>query len=108
MQVPLQVSFRGVDQCDALYRAIRARAEKLERYCDHIMSCRVALEQSASHHRQGRQYAVRIDLKVPGGEVAVTHEENESLDIALRDAFAAARRRLENYARDQRPRERQA
>jgi ribosome-associated translation inhibitor RaiA len=102
MQVPLQVSFRGIAQSDALYNAIRARAEKLERYYDHIMSCRVALELAARHPAQGRHYAVRIDLRVPGGEVAVTQGENESLDIALRDAFAAARRSLEDYARRQR------
>ena len=45
---------------------------------------------------------VRIDLKVPGGEIAVTHEHDEDLQIALRDAFDAARRRLEDYARVQR------
>jgi ribosomal subunit interface protein len=102
VQVPLQVTFHGIAQSDALYDAVRTRAEKLERYYDRILSCRVALELSARHHRQGKHYAVRIDLKVPGGEIAVTHGENEDLQIALRDAFAAAQRRLEDHARRQR------
>jgi len=66
------------------------------------MSCRVVLELDARHKRHGKQFVVRIDLKVPGGEIAVTHEHDEELEIALRDAFDAARRRLEDYARVQR------
>jgi hypothetical protein len=39
---------------------------------------------------------------VPGGELAVTRQHDEDLQVALRDAFRAARRRLEDYARTQR------
>lgn len=102
MQIPLQVSLRGISHSDALQDAIRRKAEKLERYYDHIVSCRVVLEVPARHQRNGKQYAVRIDLKVPGGELAVTREHDEDLQIALRDAFDAARRQLEDYAREQR------
>jgi ribosomal subunit interface protein len=102
MQIPLQISLHGITRSNALYNAIREKADKLERYYDRIMSCRVVLEQPARHQRKGKQYAVRIDLKVPGGEIAVTHEHDEDLQIALREAFNAARRRLEDYARGQR------
>ena len=102
MQVPLQISLHGIEHSDVLYNAIRGKAEKLERYYDRIMSCRVVLELSGRHKRKGKQYAVRIDLKVPGGELAVTREHDEDLQVALRDAFDAARRRLEDYAREQR------
>jgi ribosome-associated translation inhibitor RaiA len=102
MQVPLQVSFHGVAHSEALYGAIRKKAEELERFYDHIVSCRVVLERGGRHRRKGQQYSARIDLKVPGGEIAVTHEHDADLQIALRDAFDAARRRLEDYARTQR------
>jgi ribosomal subunit interface protein len=102
MQIPLQISLHGIEHSNALYSAIREKAEKLERYYDHIMSCRVVLELPARHQRKGKQYAVRIDLKVPGGELAITREHDEDLQVALRDAFDAARRRLEDYARGQR------
>jgi ribosomal subunit interface protein len=102
MQIPLQISFQGIAHSDALDGAIREKAGKLERYYPHIMSCRVVLELNARHKRKGKQYSARIDLKVPGGEIAVTHEHDEDLQIALRDAFDAARRRLEDYARTQR------
>jgi ribosomal subunit interface protein len=102
MQIPLQISFHGIRHSDALHNAIRERAEKLERYYDRIVSCRVVLELGARHKRQGKQFSVRIDLKMPGGEIAVTKEHDEDVQVALRDAFDAARRQLEDYARGQR------
>ena len=102
MQIPLQVSFHGVAHSEALYGAIRKRVGELERFYDRIVSCRVVLELGARQHRNGKQYSARIDLKVPGGEIAVTHEHDEDVQIALRDAFDAARRRLEDFARTQR------
>ena len=102
MQIPLQITLHGVAASDALYKAVRDKATKLERCYDRLVSCRVVLELGARHQRKGMQYSARIDLKVPGGEIAVTHEHDEDLRIALRDAFDAARRRLEDYARVQR------
>ena len=102
MEIPLQISFHGIAHSDALSAAIREKAKKLERYYAHVMSCRVVLELAAGHQRTGKQYSARIDLKVPGGEIAVTHTHDEDLQIALRDAFNAVRRRLEDYARVQR------
>ncbi len=102
MQLPLQVSLHGIAASDALQNAIREKAEKLERFYEHIVSCRVVLSLEGRHKRQGKQFTARIDLKVPGGEIAVTHEHDEDVQVALRDAFDAARRRLEDYAREQR------
>lgn len=102
MQIPIQISLHGIERSDALYNAIHDKAEKLDRYYDGIMSCRVVLELGARHKRRGRQFTVRIDLKVPDREIAVTHEHDEDVQSALRDAFNAARRQLEDYARDRR------
>jgi ribosomal subunit interface protein len=102
MDIPLQISLHGIAHSDTLYNAIRERAEKLERYYDRLVSCRVVLELAGRHQRKGKEFTVRIDLKVPGSEIAVTHEHDEDLQVALRDAFDAARRRLEDYARTQR------
>lgn len=102
MQIPLQISLHGIEHSDALYNAIRDRAAKLDRYYDRIMSCRVVLELGGRRKLHGMQFAVRVDLKVPGGEIAVTKEHDEDVQVALRDAFDAARRQLEDYARAQR------
>jgi len=89
-------------QSPALDADIRDRAGKLDQYYPHLMSCRVVLEQLGRHKHQGRQFTVHIDLKVPGGEVAITRDHDEDVHVALRDAFDAARRKLEDYAREQR------
>jgi hypothetical protein len=36
---------------------------------------------------------------VPGSEIVVDRQENEDVYVALRDAFDAAKRQLEDYAR---------
>jgi ribosomal subunit interface protein len=98
----LQISFKGLPHSDALHQAIAEKAARLEHYYEHLVSCRVVVETPGRHKQHGKIHSVHIDLKVPGGEVAVTRQENEDLQIALRDAFDAARRRLEDYARTQR------
>ena len=102
MQLPLQISFHGLRHSDALHELIRKRAGRLERFHHHIMSCRVVVEVAARHKRHGRQCTVHIILKAPGGEIAVTHEHDEDMNIAVREAFGAARRGLEDFVRKQR------
>jgi len=102
MQIPLQISFHGLEQSAALSAAVRERAERLERYCDRVTSCRVVLELDGRHKHQGKEFSVHIDLKIPGGEIAVTRKHAEEFGVALRDAFDAARRKLEDHVRAQR------
>jgi cold shock CspA family protein len=64
----------------------------------------VVIAQPHRHHRQGRLYSVRVDLVVPGGEIVVNREHprdhaHEDVFVALRDAFRAAERRLEDHVR---------
>jgi len=102
MQTPLQISLHGLAPSDALSNAIREKAEKLDRFYPHITSCHVVLELANRRQRHGKQLTARIDVKVPGGEIVVTHQHDEDPQVALRDAFDAARRKLEDYARTQR------
>jgi ribosomal subunit interface protein len=102
MEIPVQISFHGIKPSDSLHDDIRERAGKLDRYYPHIVGCRVVLELAGKHKRKGKLLSARIDLKVPGGEIVVTKEHDEDLQVALRDAFDAARRRLEDYGRKQR------
>ena len=107
MQLPLQVSFRHMVQSPALESLIRERAARLDTFAERIMSCRVVIEPVGKHHRYGNQYAVRIDIKVPGGELVSTrepskHKEYKEIAITIRDAFDAATRQLEDYVQRQR------
>lgn len=99
MEIPVQISLHGIPHSDALRDSIAAEARKLDRYYSHIISCRVTLELAGRHKQNGRQFSVHIDLKVPGREIAVTHQHDEDVLVALRDAFDATRRMLEDYVR---------
>jgi ribosomal subunit interface protein len=99
MQIPLQITIRDVEHSAALETHIRDKAKKLDEFFDHIMSCRVVVEVPHKHHHQGKQFNVRIDLGVAGGEIVVNRDHAEDVYVALRDAFDAAKRQLEDYVR---------
>lgn len=99
MKTPLQITFRDMPPSDALEAHIREKAQKLEQVFSDIISCRVVVEQPAKHQQQGAPFNIRIDLGVPGQEIVVDRQENEDAYVALRDAFDAAKRQLEDYAR---------
>lgn len=104
MQLPLQITFRHMDPSPALEERIRHRAEELDQFFDRITSCRVVVECENPRRQQGKLFEVRIDLTVPGAEIVVGRESginhaHEDAHVAVRDAFDAARRRLEDHAR---------
>jgi ribosomal subunit interface protein len=98
MQVPLQITFRNVGRSEALEERIRNDASKLERFHPRITRCRVTIEETNRHHQQGRQFAVSIEVRVPGKDVAAQHD-HEDVYVAVRDAFLATRRQLEEISR---------
>lgn len=107
MQIPLQIRFHGTDPSPAIEAKVRQYVEKLERYYDRIIGCRVAIEALHQHHEQGNLYSAKLGITVPDGEIAVTHDpgrdhRHEDPYVALHDAFRAARRQLEDYARSRR------
>lgn len=107
MQLPLEITFRHMEPSPAVEARIREKADKLDRFHDHIMSCRVVVEAPHAHQHKGKLYQVRLDIKTPGRELAVTHEHrrdhaHEDVYVAIRDAFDAAVRQLEDFARKQR------
>lgn len=103
MQVPLSVSFLGVPVSEAVRSACWAEAEKLERYYDRITSCTVTVS-LPRRQRKGNHFAIRVHLAVPGGHVDVDraprqHDALEQPQLAVREAFAEARRRLQDHVR---------
>lgn len=102
MQIPLQVTLKDMPQSEAVESRIREKAEKLSRFYDRIMSCRVVVETPQRHQHQGKLYSVRIDLTVPGAELVANRAQDEDVYVAIRDAFVAITRQLEDFARRQR------
>lgn len=101
MQVPLELSTRRIVLSPGLEADLRKRATRLERHFDRITSCRIALEQPGNHHHEGGPYRVRLDITVPGSEL-VADKEAEDLNTAIREAFEAAERQVEEYSQRRR------
>jgi len=99
MQVPLQITVRDMPTSEALENHIRDKVQKLDAWFGRLVSCRVVVEVPHKHHQQGKQFNVRLDLGVPGNELVVNRDHHEDPYVALRDAFLAARRQLEDYSR---------
>lgn len=104
MQTPPEITFHNLDHSPAVEELVRDRLDKLERAFDRIISCRVVIERSERRHRKGNLFAVRISINVPGQQIAVKRagpkdHAHEEINVALRDAFDAAERQLEDHAR---------
>jgi ribosomal subunit interface protein len=104
MQIPLEINFRHMEPSEAVEATIREKVTKLERHFDRIVGCRVVIE--APHRRQskGKLFTVTVNVAVPGKELVVNHtgskdHAHEDAYVAIRDAFAAAARQLEDHAR---------
>jgi hypothetical protein len=75
------------------------RRTSCRRAPDRVGACRVIVEAAHRHDRQGNICHVRVDLAVPDGRNVVNRAPSEDrahddLHVAIRDAFAAVRRRL--------------
>jgi ribosome-associated translation inhibitor RaiA len=107
MQIPLQITFRGLSPMPSVGALINERSSRLERFCDRIIRCHVTLGVPHRHHRNGRRYSVHIDITTPIGNIVVTREPADDgsslqLGVAIREAFDAATRQLEEENRRRR------
>ena len=104
MKQPLQINFRDIPPSDAVEAKVREKAAKLDEFYNQIMACSVMIEAPHSHQHKGNLYHVRIDITVPNGEIVVNRDPkdnhaHEDVYVAIRDAFNAARRKLQDYSR---------
>ncbi len=130
MTSPLQITFRNMTPSAAIEKHVREKAAKLESFCDRIIGCRVIVEAPHRRRHKGKSFQVRIELSVPGPDIVVNRApkrlsaakladgeqsekdlmENhrpskdgahEDVYVAIRDAFNAAGRKLQDYVRRQ-------
>ena len=125
MKSQMQITFRNMKRSEAAEGWIAGEVEKLETFYNQLMRCRVTVEVPHRHHKRGWPFHIRVDLTVPGGEIVVkrepslnararrlgerevkkqteVHIPHKQLRQAINDAFKAAGRRLQDYARRQR------
>ena len=104
MTIPIKITYRNIDPSDAVEQNIRTHAEKLEEFDNRIHWCNVAVEAEGKHQHKGRIYRISINLGVPGKTITTNragphNPAHEDIYVAIRDAFNAAKRQVEDYAR---------
>ncbi len=102
MKLPVQITARDIDLTETIKAEIVEKASKLDKFYDQIMRCRVVVESPRRHPHEGKMYSVHVIMTVPGAELVTKHEVDKDLYVAIRDSFRDARRRLEDFAREQR------
>jgi ribosome-associated translation inhibitor RaiA len=107
MSFPLTITFRDLSSSPTIEEFVRRWASKLEAIYDRIERCQVVIERPHQRHHQGQRYHIRVTLAVPGPDIEVSRDHaldgaHEDVYVAIRDAFRAARRQLEDHARRQR------
>jgi ribosome-associated translation inhibitor RaiA len=102
MQVPVEITFHNIERSEWAESEIRARVAELDKMFDRLTSCRVRVDQRATHGG-GIPPVVHIELKIPGrADVVVSHEpefllrkfQRPDLRNAINEAFRIAERQL--------------
>jgi ribosomal subunit interface protein len=108
MQTPLEIAFQNSEPSEAVRSEIERQAKRLEKFFDRITSCRVTVIVPQTRHRHGDLFKIDIRIALPEHKdviVSRTHgdaQEHEHVLVAIKDAFAAAQRQIEDCAREMR------
>jgi ribosome-associated translation inhibitor RaiA len=108
MQLPVKISYRGLEKSDQIDNLVLEYAARLERFCDHINRCDVAIEQTNHNHNKGNPYRCRIDVTVAprhelvADERQMDNDTHESLKKVIHDAFKTMERELRRVVEKQR------
>jgi ribosome-associated translation inhibitor RaiA len=125
MQIPLQISFRNMETSSAVEARIREEVDKLSDFYSRITSCRVVAEIPHRHRESGERFHISVYLTVPGAKITASNEPSlhglmqdvdiekrgkqheaagahKDIYVAVRDAFKAARRQLQDFVHEQR------
>jgi ribosome-associated translation inhibitor RaiA len=101
MQIAPEITFEGSESSDAARSQILSEIERLETHNQRITGCRVKVIAPSLKHRHGTGFQVHIWLTIPPHENVVVNQStsddarSEHANVAIKDAFAAARRQVD-------------
>jgi hypothetical protein len=104
MQIAPEITFEGSESSDAARAQILGEIERLESHSQRITGCRVKVIAPSHNHRHGVGFQVHIWLTLPPhGNIVVNQSgsneaRSEHAQVAIKDAFAAARRQIADLA----------
>ena len=104
MNTPVEVHFHGLEKSTAVEERVREKVGKLARHFDRMTHCRVVVEAPHRNPQRPKVFLIKIEIGVPGhSPIVVSHEREgsdatEELNLALRDAFMAALRKVDDVS----------
>lgn len=107
MDIPVRITFQGLDPSAALRAKIKARAQRLQRFADDILACDIVVRACEQRHRRGNRYNVHArvalrDCEIEAGRTPLADAGNEDPYKAAAQTFDALRRRIEDHVRRRR------
>lgn len=108
MQKPLGITFRNVDKTTGLESIIYEETGKLEKICQDLVCCSVAVEKPQTHQKSGNPYRIRLEIMAPKSpDIVVTRSHLDEdmhtpIESVMKNAFKVARRRLKKLKAKQR------
>ena len=104
MNTPVEVTFHGIEKSDAVEQRVREKVAKLEKHFGRMTSCRVVVDAPQRNVAKPKVYQLKIEVGVPKRRPVVVRLErvgshaSEELNLAIRDAFDAALRKIDSVA----------
>ncbi|MCE7929192.1 MAG: HPF/RaiA family ribosome-associated protein [Dehalococcoidia bacterium] len=99
VELPLQIRSGDIPLTGEVEGYIRERSDRLRSFAEGITGCRVTIEAPINHHQKGGPYAVSINVVLPGAQLVVNRRSDANLHAAIRQAFDAVARQLEDHVR---------
>jgi ribosome-associated translation inhibitor RaiA len=102
MQTPVEIHFHGIEKSEAVEQRVREKVAKLEKHFGRMTRCRVVLEAPHRSAQKPKVFQIKIEISLPRRQpIVVCHERegahaHEELPLAIRDAFEAALRKVDD------------
>ena len=101
MTTPLEVVFNHMDPSAAVETRVQEKLARLAKKFDRFTHARVVIDAPHRHQQRGKIFQVKIDLGIPGRASLLVNKASEDhahedIYAALRDAFLAAERQLQD------------
>ena len=102
MHTPVEIHFHGIEKSEAIEERVREKVSKLAKHFGRITRCRVVLEAPHRSPQKPKVFQIKIEISLPRRRpIVVRHERegshaNEELPLAIRDAFEAALRKIDD------------
>lgn len=105
MERPVSITFHNMDGTAELEEHVRRRIDELEKTHPHVIGCDVVIDAPRKEQLTGTEFAVRVTLSVPGPNIHVERHIGrsgaaEDINLAIHEAFDAARRKLKEQKRE--------